>query len=126
MGVDKTMKIIVADDDALFRTIVRKHLGELGYTVIECDSGAGVIPGIRQHHPVACLIDLVMDVKEGVETIGEIVALADRPKLIAVSSNRFYLDLAADLGADATLAKPVTPAALKAALTKLGITPDES
>ncbi len=113
--------IIVADDDALFRAIMKRHLDQMGFLVIEEDSGKNVLALIRQHRPVACLIDLVMDEKEGIETILEIGKLPEKPLVIAVSSNAMYLDLAEAVGADATLCKPVAPATLQDTLSRLGI-----
>lgn len=116
--------ILVADDDPLFRAIMKRHLDQMGFEVIENASGKGVIAQIRRHHPVACLIDLVMDEKEGIETIGEIAELTSRPKVVAVSSNATYLDLATDLGADASLLKPIAPDRLRSTLDQLGIASD--
>jgi CheY-like chemotaxis protein len=116
--------IIVADDDPLFRAIMKRHLTRMGYTVVEDESGVEVLSQIAQYRPLACLIDIVMDEKEGLETIGAIRRLPDKPKVIAVSSNAFYLDMALPLGADATLEKPVSPEALEGTLKALGVTPD--
>ncbi len=121
----KTMKtMIVADDDEMFRMIMRRHLGAMGFEVIEDDSGKAVVAQIGQYRPVACLIDIVMGEKDGIETMTEIAELPRRPKVIAVSSNAFYLELASELGADATLQKPIALATLKATLDRLEIRPD--
>lgn len=116
--------IIVADDDAMFRMIMQRHLGALGFRVIEETSGKDVVAQIGQYQPVACLIDLIMEEKEGIETITEVAQLPRRPKVIAVSSNAFYLGMAVDLGADATLQKPIALETLKATLDRLAIRPD--
>lgn len=115
--------ILVIDDDELFRSITRHHLEAMGYQVVEHDSGIGITKLIAHYWPVACLIDIVMDGKEGIETIMEISALPDRPKIIAVSGNPEYLALVGDLGADLTLVKPVSPDNLRQALVKLGLAP---
>ncbi|MEY4751441.1 MAG: hypothetical protein RIQ60_3655 [Pseudomonadota bacterium] len=111
--------VLVVDDDALFRTIVRRQLEALGFAVIEHDKGAGVKERIAQHRPVACLIDLVMDVRDGIETIQDVLALADRPKVIAVSGNPKFLYMADGFGIDGTLVKPVTPERLRDKLAGL-------
>lgn len=116
--------IIVADDDAMFRMIMQRHLGTMGFAIIENESGKQVAEQIRQYQPVACLIDIIMEEKEGIETITEIAELPHRPKVIAVSSNAFYLDLASECGADAALQKPIALETLKATLGRLGIKPD--
>lgn len=114
-------KILIVDDDRIFRTAMRHHLKQLGYEVIENDSGVGVNRQIEQDQPVACLIDIVMDKKEGLETIMDITMLAKRPKIISVSSNVQYLDFAVALGCDAQLVKPVTPEVLANTLHTLQV-----
>lgn len=113
--------ILVADDDAMFRTIMKRHLDQMGFEVIENESGKGVIAQIQQHKPLACLIDMVMDEQEGIETLLEIAKLAGRPKVIAVSSNPHYLSYASDLGADTVLLKPISPETLRSTLNRLGV-----
>jgi CheY-like chemotaxis protein len=103
----------------MFRATVKRHLERLGYRVIENDSGVGVKQQIHQEQPAACLIDIVMDKQEGLQTILEISMLPNRPKVIAVSSNIKYLDFAMSLGSDAQLIKPVTPETLANALHNL-------
>lgn len=118
--------ILIADDDAMFRAIMTRLLNQMGFDVIEKASGKGVKTAIEQQRPVACLIDLIMDEQEGIETILEIQQLADPPKVIAVSSNAQYLECTPSLGADAILLKPVLPDRLKAALSDLGVMPTPS
>lgn len=113
--------IILADDDSLFRAMMRKCLQALGFEVVENASGKNVLEQIRQLSPAACIIDLVMDEKEGIETIFEISALSHPPKVIAVSSNAQYLDAASALGADGILQKPVSPDALRQKLQEVGV-----
>lgn len=113
--------ILVADDDAMFRTIMKRHLNQLGFEVIEEESGKRVAKQILTYQPVACLIDIFMDEKEGIETINEITQAANKPKIIAVSSSEIYLKIALGLGADAILKKPITLETLKLKLNQLGI-----
>lgn len=113
--------ILVADDDPIFRTIIKRHLNQLGFEVVEEESGKRVAKQISAYLPAACLIDIFMDEKEGIETINEIAQLRDKPKLIAVSTNETYLNAALGLGADAVLKKPVTLEALKLRFDQLGV-----
>ena len=113
--------ILVVDDDPLFRKSVIHQLTELDISAIEHDSGWRVESLIRQHQPVACIIDIVMAGKEGLETINEISKITEKPKIIAVSSNETYLGWAKYLGADAVLIKPVYSETLKTTLSELGI-----
>ncbi len=111
--------VLVVDDDEVFRAIMRRNLEKLGYSVAENNSGVGVLQQIQELNPIACLLDIVMDKKEGLETICELVTVSPRPKIIATSSNSFYLECAVDLGADAQLKKPITPEALSVVLAGL-------
>jgi CheY-like chemotaxis protein len=99
--------ILVVDDDSMFRAIIRRHLDKLGFHVIQT------------HAPAACIIDMVIDDREGIATIQDILTLQDRPKIIASSSNPHHLRHAEALAIDGTLLKPVSPAQLRSALTSL-------
>ncbi len=111
--------ILVVDDDSMFRAIIRRHLDKLGFHVIENQSGTGVIEQIQTHAPAACIIDMVIDDREGIATIQDILTLQDRPKIIASSSNPHHLRHAEALAIDGTLLKPVSPAQLRSALISL-------
>lgn len=111
--------ILVVDDDPIFRGHMTLLLTELGYRVIESSSGVGVTELVAREKPVACLIDLIMAEREGVETILELRSLPDCPKLIATSSNPIYLSMVEYMGVDATLCKPVGQERLQAALKQL-------
>jgi len=114
-------KIIVADDDLMTRILMKRHLETLGFEVLLEESGDNLMHLVLEHQPVACIIDLFMEGKEGIETICELRTLANKPKLIAFSQNRTYLEITTDLGADALLAKPVTLTMLQKTLETLGI-----
>lgn len=113
--------ILIADDDEIYQTLIKAHLDRMGFDVLVESSGKNVISQIRLNQPVACLIDIVMDDKEGIETIMEIADLPNKPKIIAISSHRNYLDMARMLGADDCLMKPITPDDLGTALSGLGV-----
>jgi two-component system chemotaxis response regulator CheY/two-component system response regulator AtoC len=111
--------ILIVDDDEIFRAAMRQILTVLGYRVLELPSGVGVRAMVEREQPVLCLIDLIMADREGMETLGELHALAHPPKLVAVSSNLQYLSMTKQLGADAILTKPVTRERLEAILKEL-------
>lgn len=112
---------LVVDDDRMFRAIMKRHITNLGFVVLEKESGVGVKDIILAETPEFCLIDIVMKDKEGIETIIELAKCDNRPKIIAVSSQDFYLDAASELGADGILLKPVTPEHLKNKLQEIGV-----
>lgn len=115
--------IIVADDDLMTRTLLKRYLEKLGFDVILEASGDNVMRLVTEHLPVACIIDLVMDGKEGMQTLFELHELVNRPALIACSQNPAYLGLLDKFVADACLPKPITFEMLQQTLQKLGINP---
>lgn len=109
-------RILLIDDDDLLRGVLAKSLTHAGHTVLQAADG-------QQGIQVACttavdlvITDLVMPVKEGVETI--MVLRRQQPKLpvIAmsggVSNSGLYLDIATKIGAKRVLPKPFTPGEL--------------
>ena len=65
--------------------------------------------------------DIVLPGKDGLALLCDIRALRDDTRFIAISGGGrlgpdFYLDVAAGMGADVVLAKPVNPVVLRAAV----------
>lgn len=113
--------ILVVDDDPMFRKVTRRQLETMGYSVIDVDSGVKIEVLIHERQPAACLIDLVMDEREGLEIISALRESFLTIKIIAVSGNADYLDFSTTLGADLALLKPIAADDLKQALSQLGI-----
>lgn len=117
-------KILIADDDEIFRRITARQLCGMGFEVIETPDGQRVEELMATHAPVACIIDIVMPEREGTGLLFDLYERNNhRSKLIAVSGNRQYLDIVQDELADAVLQKPILPDMLKQTLSKLGVYP---
>lgn len=114
--------ILVVDDDVIFRTIAKRCLNQLGFKVLELESGKEVIRQVRSCAIEAIILDIIMDEQEGIETIRQLMDLSERPKIVAVSSNVFYLEMAMGFGVDSVLTKPIACKHLEEVLNKLGIT----
>lgn len=114
--------ILVVDDTAMFRSIMKRHLNQLGFNVLELESGKNVRNLISSETVEAIILDIMMDEQEGIETINQLRQLPTRPIIIAVSSDPLYLDFAASLGAEAALIKPVSLQNLAGVFERLGIT----
>lgn len=115
-------KVLIVDDDDMFRSIMGKHLNALGFEVIEVEDGRRVEALIDVLRPAAVFLDILMPEREGMEVL---LALNQRKttatKVIAVSSNPIYVDIAKKFAIDAALCKPITPDKLQQVLTELGI-----
>jgi CheY-like chemotaxis protein len=117
--------ILVIDDIAQMRALVRRMLERAKHTVIEAEDGERGLTVFAEQDPAIVITDLLMPKKEGIETIQEIRRLRPDAKIIAMSGsedvrgNSQYLDAAKRLGADAVLAKPFQSAALAAVVDQL-------
>lgn len=107
--------LLIEDDDEL-RRVIAQALAAGGHEVFQAADGRQGIDIFHAAKFDLVLTDLVMPGKEGVETIIELRREQPLLKIIAMSGgmprSNFYLDLAAHLGAQRTLAKPFTPTEL--------------
>ncbi|MGO8919192.1 MAG: response regulator [Stellaceae bacterium] len=109
--------ILVIDDSAAVRRLLCDTLAGQGHAVLDASNGEAGMALFRERRPDLVITDMVMPVKEGIETIQEIRKSEQTVKILAISgssekSERLYLGAARKLGADATLVKPFPPAAL--------------
>ena len=113
--------ILVADDDAALRASLVRLLSENGHVVIEAANGQEAIDRIRAGGVDLLITDLVMPVKEGIETIQELHFSHPQLPIVAISSGFqwTYLKAARMLGASATLAKPIEPEQLLTTIREL-------
>ena len=102
--------ILVVDDDAGIRALLRYLLEAAGYQVFEAAEGGEALIQAETHRVDLVITDLIMPGKEGIETIGLLHNQQPNLKIIAMSGamESAFLAAAGHLGAQATLAKPFT------------------
>lgn len=116
-------RILLVDDDELVREALTAVLERAGYT-IECASNGR--EGLDRHEEApfdVVITDIVMPEMEGIEMIRVLKQVSPRVPVIAISGGAqieplYHLRVAAQLGADETLAKPVQPKALVEAVSR--------
>jgi CheY-like chemotaxis protein len=105
-------RVLVVDDMADMRTMIRTMLESAGHTVAEAENGRTGIKALRGPEPIDVLVtDILMPEADGIEVIR---AAADRPGLgiIAISGGGSYMPAAVSLamseafGARKVLFKP--------------------
>lgn len=115
------MRILIAEDDAISRTLLERTLQRAGYAVISVENGAQAIAElVKQDAPRLALLDWIMPEMDGVEVCREIRRRKEYAYtyLILLSSKESKEDIVAGLesGADDYLTKPFDMDELKARL----------
>lgn len=116
--------ILIIDDEAPVRKMLKKLLEKSGYAVVTADNGNDGIRQFNAHGPDLVITDLLMPEKEGLETIRTLQHLQKDVSIIAISGGGMidadtYLNLALKLGVAKTFAKPVDNALLLSAVQDL-------
>jgi CheY-like chemotaxis protein len=114
-------RILVMDDDDVFRQALRVILEGAGYAVAEAPDGAA---GLRLYHQLGAdlvLVDIFMPAMDGFEVIRALRTQVPAPHIVAMSGGGAagqgdVLTIAATLGAARTLRKPFTSRELLEAL----------
>ena len=112
--------ILVADDSAISRELVREALEEVGYRVIEAADGREALAMALENTPDLALLDVRMPVQDGYQTVRAIredPRLAGLPVLaLTAFAMRGDEEKAASAGFDGYLTKPIGIAALRVAV----------
>jgi signal transduction histidine kinase/DNA-binding NarL/FixJ family response regulator len=102
-------KIMVVDDQAENRLLLRDMLTPLGFEIEEAENGAIAIEKVGQLDFDMILMDLLMPVMNGFETVKEIRQFSPELPIIAISASVFEHDRrrSQQAGCNAFLAKPI-------------------
>ena len=115
------MKILVAEDDALSRTLLQRTLQRAGYEVEAVEDGCRALAELRKEDPPRlALLDWIMPGRDGIEVCREVRRRKDHAYtyMILLSSRETKQDIVQGLesGADDYLTKPYDVEELKARL----------
>ena len=116
--------IMIVDDSAVFRTMLRDILEEEGHTVVEAVDGNDALLQYEKHRPDMAFVDIFMPGKEGLSTIKELLEKRPSFKIVAVSSGSTFTDTetlewAKSYGATRTMPKPLDPTQVAQVLREL-------
>jgi CheY-like chemotaxis protein len=114
-------RILIIDDEASVRTMLRRVLEEAGHTVFEAPDGREGLNLSRKERTDVVVTDLYMPDTDGIEVIRALRKGSTHPKIICMSGGGqaevFDWGTAAmSLGADSVLMKPFDPLSLLAVL----------
>lgn len=117
-------KILVVDDDDMFRNMLSETLRGAGYEVFEAENGKIAMRVILGGLLDLVVTDLIMPEQEGIETIKEIKRIYPDMKIIAVSGGMRggamdFLPIAEYMGATMIFRKPIDRKAFLSAVSEL-------
>ncbi len=126
--------ILVVDDDKTTLEYIKGILERDGHEVFLVDDGLKVQPVVDANPIDLVITDIIMPFQEGLATIMKLKNSGNKIPIIAISGesadslNFFeggYLEVARDLGANATFSKPIQPLELmqcvKSLLAETGV-----
>ena len=117
------IRVLVIDDDPAIRRTIARMLAPPDYAVTLAEDGRVGVEHYRQRGCDVVITDMVMPVKEGIETILELRTIAPTLPILAISVGEEsgiadLLKLSHRLGATEILSKPFTVSQLRAAIEK--------
>ncbi|MEO5714787.1 MAG: response regulator [Luteolibacter sp.] len=116
-------RILIVDDEAPMCFVIQHLLRAEGYEVSTASNGQEAIEIASKERFDLVMTDLIMPLKDGIETILHLRASQPEMKIIAMSGGwnggaQSYLRLAGKIGASQTLAKPFDKATLLEAIKR--------
>jgi two-component system response regulator MprA len=108
LGMSDATRILVVDDDAKIRTVVRRGLAYEGYRVVEAASGAEGLEKAREHLPDLVILDIMMPGMDGLEVTRRLRSAGDEIAILMLTARDEVKDRVQGLetGADDYLVKP--------------------
>ena len=101
-------RILVIDDDAKIRTVVRRGLAYEGYRVVEAASGEEGLEKAREHLPDLVVLDIMLPGIDGIEVTRRLRSGGDEVAILMLTARDEVKDRVEGLenGADDYLVKP--------------------
>lgn len=116
------MNILVCDDEALIREVIKEYLLLEGYQVSEAENGYLALELVKENDYDLIIMDIMMPKMDGYQAVKEIKNIKDIPILmLSARAEEFDKLLGFELGIDDYVTKPFSPKELVArikAITK--------
>jgi two-component system chemotaxis response regulator CheY len=101
-------KILIIDDAAFMRMMLKKILGPTGNDLIEAVDGSDGVSKYKEHKPNLVLLDIVMPNIDGIECLKQIISFDKDAKVVMCSSigQQTVVNDAIKIGARDFIVKP--------------------
>ncbi len=104
------MKILVCDDEALIRNVIKEYLTLENYEVLEAKNGLEAIDIIQENDVDLVVMDIMMPKMDGYQAVREIKKIKDVPFIMLSARNEEFDKLIGfDIGIDDYVTKPFSP-----------------
>jgi two-component system chemotaxis response regulator CheY len=103
-------KILIVDDSAMSRRIMRRMIESAGHEVIEAEEGPDGLEKYFLEKPDMVFLDLTMKDMYGLDVLGKLRELDPNARVVIASADiqDMTRDLVTEAGADAFINKPLT------------------
>lgn len=108
----RTDKIVIVDDDARIRDLLRRYLTQEGFEVIVAEDGKALNRILLRDTVDLIVLDLMMPGEDGLSVCRRLRAANDRTPIIMLTAKGEDVDriVGLEVGADDYLGKPFNPA----------------
>ncbi|HEY0267031.1 MAG TPA: response regulator [Rhizomicrobium sp.] len=117
---------LVVDDSRVIRTVARKIMEELQYSVHEAEDGMGALRAVREKMPDLIFLDWNLPSMKGVEFVRSVRGQQDggHPVILFCTTESDPADIAGAMaaGANEYVMKPFDAVAVRAKLADIGVT----
>ena len=104
------MKILVCDDEALIRNVIKEYLTLENYEVLEAENGLEAIDIVENQDVDLIVMDIMMPKMDGYQVVKEIKKIKDIPFIMLSARNEEFDKLIGfDIGIDDYVTKPFSP-----------------
>ncbi|WP_298159317.1 ATP-binding protein [Brevundimonas sp.] len=119
-GLDRPLRVLLAEDNAANRTLVAALLGAMDVALDMVENGEEAVRAVAATAYDLVLMDMQMPVMDGPAATRAIRALGDQTPIVALTANVLpeQIDQCRAAGMQGHVAKPIDPLALMAALSE--------
>jgi two-component system response regulator RegA len=126
MNSERSHRVVLIDDDAVFSAVLARALGARGFVVDVANDGQRALALVREHAPDFAVLDLKLGAESGLALIPQLLAARAQLRILLLTG---YASIATAVeaikrGAHDYLAKPVDADQVVQAL--LGVAAEES